>query len=377
MLPLDKAELAAWLRLSATPGVSPASARRLLSTFGLPQQVFAAPRSAVAQVVGSRIAQALDAPPQRAAAGGLARTLEWLSCAGNQIVTLGDPAYPPALLALTDPPLLLYVKGRLELLHRSAVAIVGSRHATAQGLANTTVFARALAAHGLSVISGLALGVDGAAHRAALDEAGGTVAVIGTGADLVYPARHQSLAREIAARGAVVTEWPLGTPARAAHFPQRNRVIAALARGVLVIEAAAQSGSLITARLANEMGREVLAIPGSIHSPLAKGCHRLIKEGARLAETVDDVLQELRWAAPRIAGGAEAGAGSTSTADAALTPAARRVLDALGYDPATLGTLAERTGLESDALQATLLQLELAGRIAPLPGGRIERLGLT
>ena len=371
---LDDGELAAWLRLGAGTAVSAASVRRLLAAFGLPQRIFATSPEAIARTVGTRVALALAAPPAREAAARLARTLDWLAHAGNQLVTLGDPAYPPALLALTDPPPLLYVKGRLELLHEPAVAVVGSRHATAQGLVNAATFSRSLAGHGLAIVSGLALGVDGAAHRAALDEPGGTVAVVGTGADLVYPARHRSLAQALAERGAIVAEWPLGTPARAAHFPQRNRIIAGLARGVLVIEAAAQSGSLITARLANELGREVLAIPGSIHSPLAKGCHRLLKEGAKLVETIDDVLQELRWGAPPLDVATRGETDGSQTAAAPRQRDAQRVLDSLGHDPATLATLLERTGLGSATLQAALLRLELAGHIAAMPGGRIERL---
>jgi DNA processing protein len=330
--------------------------------------------------------------------------LAWLDAPGNAIVTLNDPVYPPRLRDLHDPPPLLYVKGRLDLLHARGLAVVGSRHATPQGLADATRFAHALSDAGLAIVSGLALGIDGAAHRGGLAGRASTIAVIATGADLVYPARHRTLAHEIAARGAIVSEWPLGTPARASHFPQRNRLIAALAVGALVVEAAPRSGSLITARLANELGRDVFAMPGSIHAPLAQGCHALIRDGAKLTAAPLDVLEEygLGEATAHIAqhsgsspdnadaagtagqriGEPAAKAGSAIAAAASAvsegappdTPAERSVLAALGYGPVTYEWLAEHSGLSDDVLHSALLALELAGRVASVPGGRFARL---
>lgn len=297
-LPLGADELAAWLRLALARGLKPAALHALLGAFGLPLQVLAQPFQALAAVAGANAARAALDDPGPDFASQLDALLAWREQPGNALVTLADPAYPPRLLAIPDPPPLLYVKGRLDLLHARAVAVVGSRNATPQALEDAGRFARALAARGLAVVSGLALGVDGAAHRGALDQPGGTVAVIGTGADLVYPPTHHALTMQIAAQGAIVSEWPLGTPARSANFPQRNRVIAALVEGVVVIEAAQRSGSLITARLANEMGRDVFALPGSIHAPLTRGCHGLIKQGAQLVETPEDVLEALKVAPP-------------------------------------------------------------------------------
>jgi DNA processing protein len=273
--------------------VPAAALRVLLSAFGDAQAVLSQPFQALADAAGERAARAVRAAAQCDLGDQFERTRDWCGTPGNALVALSDPAYPAALLTLHDPPPLLYVSGRLDALHAPSVAIVGSRNATPQGVDDAGRFARELAGAGLAIVSGLALGIDAAAHRGALDAGGETIAIIGTGADLVYPARHRELAHEVARHGAIVSEWPLGTPAKAAHFPQRNRLIAGISRGVLVVEAAERSGSLITARLANEMGRDVFAIPGSIHAPLARGCHQLIKDGAKLTETPQDVLEEL------------------------------------------------------------------------------------
>ncbi|MCX9157320.1 DNA-processing protein DprA [Niveibacterium sp. 24ML] len=362
------AELAAWLRLTLAPGVGPEKQRSLLAAFGLPEAVFASGRRAVAAVVGDAVAAKLfDADNAEAIAQGLA----WRGEPGNAIVTLGDPEYPPTLLQTADPPLLLYVKGRVELLSRPALAVVGSRHASAQGLENAEAFSRALSAAGLLIVSGLALGIDAAAHRGGLDGVGGTLAFIGTGADRIYPARNASLARRIAESGAIVSEFPLGTPSVAHNFPKRNRLIAGLAQGVLVVEAAPASGSLITARLAGELGREVLAIPGSIHSPLSKGCHQLIKQGAKLVESAHDVLEELRW---QVSVPAPLGRAEAVQAPPPASGAEADLLAALGFDPVDADTLCTRSKLTPDALFAILLELELAGRVARLPGGRFQRL---
>lgn len=399
-LPATRIELAAWLRLSLAPGLKPAALRLLLGAFGLPEAIFAQSQETLAGVAGEAAARAVLALPGPAFEGKLDAVLAWREQAGNQIVTLDDPAYPPALLAMPDPPPLLYVKGRLDLLHTRAVALVGSRSATPQGIEDARRFARELSAAHVTVVSGLALGIDGAAHWGGLEGVGGTVAVIGTGADLVYPAAHHALARQIAAQGAILSEWPLGTPARAANFPQRNRLIAGLVSGVVIVEAAMRSGSLITARLANEMGRDVFALPGSIHAPFSRGCHRMIKQGARLVETPDEVLEELGFArrpmsnagraAQRAVPQEHAGlrvssGGQATTAVFADSPAsgpspqpvvaqdAQRLLAALGHAPTTLEILAARTGMEDATLHSTLLQLELAGEVTLLPGGRFMR----
>jgi DNA processing protein len=295
-LPTTDVELAAWLRLSLAPGLKPAALRLMLGAFGLPGAIFGQSPEALAAIAGEATARAALAPTGPDFDSQLDTVIAWRELPGNHVVTLDDPAYPPALLTMPDPPPLLYVKGRLDRLHTRAVALVGSRSATPQGVEDVERFARELSAAGVTIVSGLALGIDGAAHRGGLEGIGGTVAVIGTGADLVYPAAHHALARQIAVQGAIVSEWPLGTPARAENFPQRNRLIAGLVSGVVIVEAAMRSGSLITARLANEMGRDIFALPGSIHAPLSRGCHRIIKQGAKLVETPDEVLEELGFA---------------------------------------------------------------------------------
>lgn len=354
-------ELAAWLRLTLVPGIGGEGQRRLLQSFGDPEAVFAAPPSALRGVLGGGLAERLLAHDSSAE---IEAALDWASRAGNQILTLADAAYPQALLTAADPPILLYAKGDVTLLNRPALAIVGSRSATKQGETNASAFAQALAGAGLTIVSGLAAGIDAAAHRGALGEAASTVAVIGTGIDRIYPARNEALAREIAARGCVLSEFPLGTPPIAANFPRRNRLIAGLSRGCLVVEATKQSGSLITARLAAEAGREVFAIPGSIHSPQSKGCHALIKQGAKLVESAQDILEELRW--EKVVNPA----GLPPVKEAETDP----ILVALGGDPCDLDTLSARTGLPADALLSRLLPLELEGRVTQLPGGRWQRL---
>lgn len=401
---LTPSALRAWLQLAHAPGLSPAVLQALLAAFGSPAAVLCASDQAIAAVSSPAAAQAVRASERDDLDTRTNAALAWLDGPGNVLVTLSDPAYPPRLRDLHDPPPLLYVKGRLDLLHARGLAVVGSRHATPQGLADATHFAHALSDAGLTIVSGLALGIDGAAHRGGLDGRSGTVAVIATGADLVYPARHRALAHEIAAHGAIVSEWPLGTPARAAHFPQRNRLIAALALGVLVVEAAPRSGSLITARLANELGRDVFAVPGSIHAPLAQGCHALIRDGAKLTAAPLDVLEEYGLGepaahstagaaraghpranageipAPGTAGGAPAdraaaaAAPPRSEAPPPGDPSERAVLVALGYGPVTYEWLAEHSGLPDDVLHGALLALELAGRIASVAGGRFARL---
>ena len=356
------AELAAWLRLSLVPGLGPKGQRKLLKAFGLPTQIYAAGRAALGKQVGEELARRIvEHHPER----DIEAALQWATQPSHHIVTLADASYPAMLLEIPDPPTLLYVSGAVELLNRPMLAVVGSRNATAQGLSNAEQFGAALSQAGLTIVSGLALGIDAAAHRGALRGKASTVAVLGTGVDTPYPARNLSLYEQIAARGALVSEFPLGAPAVAQNFPRRNRLISGLARGVLVVEAALSSGSFITARYAGEQGRELMAIPGSIHSPLSRGCHALIKQGAKLVESAQDVLEEL--------------GGWTVAAPAATAPDpsdddADPLLRHLGHDPCTLDMLCQRSGLTPDTVSAMLLQLELAGKVASLPGGRYQRV---
>jgi DNA processing protein len=375
---MERAELEAWLRLAETPGLGRASARALLGEAGSAEAAFDLPAASLRRIAGS-IADALKAPPSSELAELIARTADWLGGSGadeaRAVVALGDPRYPESLLNTADPPLLLHALGRLDLLGAPSLAMVGSRNPTAQGVDNARAFASALSQAGWTIVSGLALGIDGAAHEGALQGRGSTVAVVGTGLDRVYPRRHLALAHRIAREGAVVSEYPLGTPAIAHHFPRRNRLIAGLTRGTLVVEAAVQSGSLITARLAAESGREVFAIPGSIHSPQSRGCHALIKQGAKLVDGAQDIIDELGQAP-----GAVPPASKTSTVGAeARAPetsgrsSADAVLDAMGFDPVPLDELVRRCGMSAPELNARLLDLELRGRVARLPGQRFQR----
>lgn len=347
-----------WLRLALAPGLGNASLLRLLTAFGSPEAVLSSGRAALAAHLSPAQCDALLAEPD---AGQLDAAQAWLAQPGNSLMTLADADYPQALLQIADPPALLFCKGRRELLAQPALGVVGSRNATPQGLRDAEAFAHALSDAGLTIVSGLALGIDAAAHRGGLAGAGSSIAVVGTGLDRVYPAKNKALAHRLAENGLIVSEFPLGTPPLPHHFPRRNRLISGLSRGVLVVEAAPDSGSLITARVAVEQGREVFAIPGSIHSPLARGCHALIKQGAKLVESAADILDELAWAR-RLAPPAFAETGADP------------VLDAFDGAPASLDVLALRTGLTLDALSAKLLALELEGRIAPLPGGRYQKL---
>jgi DNA processing protein len=358
-------DLAAWLRLLRTESVGRDSARRLLAACGTPEAVFAARPATLRELVGPQQAAALAAVPERHAEQ-LAATLAWLDAdPTHQVLTLGDAAFPALLLETGDPPLLLYAQGRLELLGAPALAVVGSRNPSAQGIDNARAFAEHLSRAGVTIVSGLALGIDAAAHEGGLAGAGSTIAVVGTGLDRIYPARHRALTHRIAKQGLLVSEFELGMPPLAENFPQRNRLIAGLSRGTLVVEAALPSGSLITARQALEAGRDVFAIPGSIHSPQSRGCHTLIKQGAKLVDSADDILGELNW-----------------TPGAALAPASAAsrgaddpLLTALGHDPVTLDALLARTGESATVLSARLLELELDGRVARLPGGLYQRRG--
>ena len=425
-------DLQAWLRLVLTPGVGNATARRLLNAYGLPARIFLQTRAALQSHATATQAGALLREPE-GFAQALERTRQWLqpqpataSEAGEAavgtnakadvvraILVLGDPRYPRLLLETEDPPLVLYVLGAARFLQpggtpfpeSTCLAVVGSRNPSAQGAQNAHQFAKALRAAGLSIVSGLALGIDAAAHEGALQAADiqgddstaatpATIAVVGTGLDRVYPRRHLALAHRIASQGLLVSEYPLGTPPLPAHFPKRNRIIAGLSQGTLVVEAAPASGSLITARLASEQGREVFAIPGSIHAPQSRGCHALIRQGAKLVESTEDVLEELHLAIPAQAGSAAAeppaparyarparspsvSAPAPALAASAAPPAApdSPLLQALGHDPAGLDALQARTGLDIATLQVQLLELELGGHVARLPGGLFQRIG--
>lgn len=354
----DDAE--SWIKLSVVPGLGDQSLRKLLKQFGAPEAILAASESSLGAVVGTKLA---DRIKSHDSAELVAKTLTWLAHPNHAVVTLSDPSYPSLLLETSDPPPLLYVVGNVALLQAPSVAVVGSRNGTAQGINNAESFSRSLSQSGLAVVSGMALGIDTAAHIGGLEGAGKSIAVVGTGLDRVYPARNKTLAHQLAQHGALVSEFPLGTPALANNFPRRNRIISGLSLGCLVVEAAIASGSLITARLASEQGREVFAIPGSIHSALSKGCHQLIKQGAKLVERAEDILEEINWSQRPLSSQAP---GAESTSDP--------ILQHLGFDPAPLDVLAERTGLSAEQLSSRLLELELSGVVQTLPGGRYQRL---
>ena len=360
-----------WLRLIATPGVGSATARRLLAAFGPPAAVLAQRHGALAEAVGPTVASRLQVePPEWPAL--LARTQAWLTQPDHHLIALGDAAYPASLLTTPDPPPLLHVVGDPAALSAPrALAVVGSRNPTPQGADNARAFARALAAEGVCIVSGLAAGIDAAAHEGALAAGGRTVAVVGTGVDRVYPARHRALAHQIAAAGCLVSEHPLGTPPLAPHFPRRNRIIAGLTQGTLVVEASLGSGSLITAELATQMGREVFAIPGSIHAPQSRGCHALIRQGAKLVETAEHIHEELRAVWGLAAGTPAPASGATPS------PADDPVLAALGHDPTPFDLLQARCGWDTARLQAHLLTLELDGHVQRLPGGLLQRVVRT
>jgi DNA processing protein len=354
--------LASWLRLALTPGIGAATLRRLLRQFGLPQAILAQRRTELATFASPAVLSALDSDE---VAQAVARGLAWAAEPEHSVITLADETYPRLLLEIADPPALLYARGRTELLQRGALAIVGSRNATLQGEANAQTLARALSEAGLTIVSGLALGIDTAAHRGGLAGAGSTIAVLGTGIDVIYPSRNAALAAEIGERGLLLSEFPLGTPPSAQNFPRRNRLISGLARGCLVVEAALASGSLITARAAADQGREVFAMPGSIHSPLAKGCHALIKSGAKLVESAEDVLAEL-------SGFRASGHASTTKEMPAITQPG--LLAHMGHDPVDVDSLCSRAGMSAEQVSSELLRLELDGRVAVLPGGLYQRL---
>lgn len=368
-------ELRAWLRLMATPRVGNSTARKLLTVLGSPEAVVHASFDTLQGLVGAPLATALGQEPERFDAL-LAQTEAWLSQGPDRhLVPLGSPHYPQALLEMADPPLLLHVMGQLNMLnHPRKVAMVGSRNPTPQGTENARAFAHALSDAGVCVVSGLALGIDGAAHQGSLQGRTGGIAVVGTGLDRVYPKAHHALAHALAQHGALVSEYLIGTGPLPGNFPKRNRIIAGLSQATLVVEATLDSGSLITANLANEMGREVLAIPGSIHAPQSKGCHSLIRQGAKLVESARDVLEDLQ-VQMRLA--LDNAAETTNHAPTNPTAPTCAVLKALGYDPVGLDELQARTGLDTPALQARLWELEMAGALNRLPGGLFQQAAMA
>lgn len=358
------ASLADWIRLEHSAGVGPVAVQRLLELFDHPQGIFGAGHAALAEVLGAPAARALCTPPSQALRDYIDSVLTWQSIATHHVLTLDHPDYPALLRQIADPPIVLYALGRVALLAGPALAIVGSRNASLQGAANAAAFGQALSGAGLTIVSGMALGIDAAAHRGGLRGAGSTIAVVGTGADRIYPRANRDLAHQIAREGCIVSEYPLGTGPAKGNFPRRNRLISGLSCAVLVVEAAASSGSLITAGLANEQGRDVFAIPGSIHSPLSKGCHKLIKTGAKLVDSAADLLDELQRAP--LAG--------LAPAAPAYAGAYLPLLQLMGHGPVDIDTLASLTDADPGTVAGQLLSLELAGQLERLPSGMFQRL---
>ncbi|WP_137937752.1 DNA-processing protein DprA [Chitinivorax sp. B] len=358
-------EIQPWLRLGLIPGISSSTQLKLLQAFGSPDAICSAARTQLSPYLKPKQLDGFLNGPDSTL---LAQTLTWLREPSNHLVTLADEDYPKRLLETVDPPVMFYLKGRRELLGSTMLAIVGSRHATPQGEQNARAFSEALSHASLTIVSGMAHGIDRAAHEGGLTGPGSSIAVVGTGLDRVYPASNRDLAHQLATNGAILSEYPLGVPPLAANFPKRNRIISGMSVGCLVVEAALQSGSLITARLSADQGREVFAIPGSIHSPVAKGCHALIKQGAKLVETAQDILDELRWqVTPPI---------SHKLPPTPLQgdPEEALLLECMSFDPTAIDTLCDRSNLTPDKVCAILLKLELDGQVASLPGSRYQRL---
>jgi DNA processing protein len=369
---IDNRDVAQWIALNQTPGLGNAALCQLLTKFGTPEAIYSASISQLREVVDTEIARTIK---QGIDIDAIMSTLDWLKKDNAHIVTLADSEYPKKLLEINSPPAVLYAIGHLHWLNHPSIALVGSRSATPQGEKNAEEFAASLCHSGLCVVSGMALGIDGAAHRGALKANGATIAVVGTGLDIVYPARHRDLAHKIAERGLIISEFPLGTPSKAQNFPRRNRLISGLSLGCLVVEANIESGSLITARLATEQGREVFAIPGSIHSPVAKGCHQLIKQGAKLVENTHDILEELKNLLPTL-GSANSPTGLIGNIEKDLDTASEgnTVLELMGFDAINFDALQQLTALTTEALSAMLMVLELDGKITVLQGNQYQRL---
>jgi DNA processing protein len=358
----DISEKLLWIGLGNIYGLGSQAYCQLLRKFGSPANIYAASQQQLREVVSEKIAIEINKGIDEVALNDVAL---WLNQPGNHLITLADSEYPQALLEITDPPPYLYAKGRLDLLNQPSIAIVGSRNASVQGEKNAEAFAHDLSLRGLCIVSGMALGIDGAAHRGALKAKGATIAVVGTGLDIVYPAKHRDLAHEIAQHGLIISEFSLGTPSKPQNFPKRNRIISGLSLGCLVIEANLQSGSQITARLAAEQGREVFAIPGSIHSPMSKGCHQLIKQGAKLVDCIQDITDELEITAVSI---------TQQTNLPNELGAEHPILQMMGFDPITLENLVNLTHLTVSEVSSMLMLLELEGSIASLAGGKYQKI---
>lgn len=359
-----------WLTLNQTPGLGNAGLCQLLAKFNSPNAIFSASLSQLREVVSDEIAHKII---QGVDIDAISTTLKWLEKENAHLVTLADETYPKQLLEISNPPAVLYTIGHLHWLNHPAIAMVGSRSATPQGEKNATDFAESLCNQGLCIVSGMALGIDGATHRGALKANGATIAVVGTGLDIVYPAKHRDLAHQIAERGLIISEFPLGTPSKAQNFPRRNRIISGLSLGCLVVEANIDSGSLISARLATEQGREVFAIPGSIHSPVAKGCHQLIKQGAKLVENTQDILEEINWAELKKIHKSISPSGlMTHLGTEPLEP--NVVLTCMGHDAIDFDTLQSLTALTTEALSSMLMILELENKLTAVAGGKYQRL---
>lgn len=360
--------LRAWLALNRVPGLGSASAHALLEHFGSPRAIFDASPTESARI--ARLRPNALATLKNPDWAGADRDLHWSTLPGHHLITFADPRYPPLLKQIPrSAPLVLFVSGDPETLLKPQIAIVGSRGPTPSGREIAAELATELGRLGFVITSGLAVGIDAAGHTAALAAGHGTIAVTATGLDRTYPARHAQLAKEIvAAGGALVSEFGIGTPPLKEHFPRRNRIISGLTLGTLVVEAALRSGSLITARFALEQGREVFAVPGSIRNPLARGCHSLIRDGAKLVETADDIIVELGISPLPDRDDTIPNEGN-KVRDPELKAAEDVVLHALGYEPVTVDVLVERTRLTAEELSSILMELELEGCIASTSGG--------
>ncbi len=363
-----------WLRMHAIAGLGRQSIYALLKTFGSAQAIFDASYASLCKVVNDHIASQikLELIPEQ-----VQQSLQWLSQPDNHLLTLADEDYPAMLLQTADPPAVLFAKGQLSCLQQSCLAIVGSRNPTPQGEKNAHDFASTLAKFDFCIVSGLALGIDAAAHQGALAAGGKTIAVVGTGLDIVYPAKHRELAHQIVKQGLLISEFALGMPAMPQNFAQRNRLISGLSMGCLVVEASLQSGSLITAKFSTEQDREVFAIPGSIHSPQSKGCHQLIKQGAKLVDAVQDIVEELKpeyFVAQSQQKFKKNFAQQDKPASTENFHADKALLNLIGFEPITVEYLLQHSGLTSEQLSSMLMALELDNQIVAMPGGRYQRI---
>ena len=362
----------AWVALTRAPALNAATVLAALERLESARGIVEATEAA-----GERAGIPAPARDFLRHGAGRAGTAErkWLQHERHHLLPITDPRYPKLLRSLPDCPIALYVAGSIDALSDPQLAVVGSRNPTPQGRDTAFDFARYLAHRGLAITSGLAQGIDAAAHRGAVAAQGITVAVLGNGIDVVYPRSNRDLSEIIERHGALISEFPLGTAPRRANFPRRNRIIAGLSLGTLVVEAASRSGSRITARAANDWGREVFAIPGSIHNPLSRGCHELIKQGAKLTETPDDILSELNFSSFFATDTGAAGGGTErNSSTSGMDKEHKILLDALGFDPADLDMLVVRTGFKPEAVSSMMLILELEGHVQAAPGGRYSRV---